>query len=159
MCRQLGGRRERRVFRKLRAACQGWVRRYQERLGREASEAGLRGAGFIPWGMGATEECEGGSPPASHAYMAPVGPQSTAVLLRGRGAAKGPAGCEAGPASLHTYLGAALGPRLGHPSRRWQPAVWMRGAAAGPDTRSGRRLQYQGLRAAVEQAQGDRVLA
>lgn len=50
MCTGLGGKRERRVFRKLRPACQGWVRRRQECLGREASEVWLRGAWLHPLG-------------------------------------------------------------------------------------------------------------
>lgn len=91
--------------------------------------------------------------------ISPRGPTQHHCLPEGLVAVKGPPGCEPGPASQHAYLGAAPGPRLGPPSRRRQPAVWTRGAAAGPDTRSGRRPRYQGPRAAGEQAQGERVLA
>lgn len=76
----------------------------------------------------------------------PCCPWSTAICLQGWLQK----GLPPGPASPLAYLGAVPGLGHGHPSRRWQPAVWTYGAAAGPDTRSGRQPQHQGPCAAGE---------
>lgn len=126
----------------------------------EALEARLRGAWASPTGNGGPKKSvKEGIPQQVMAIWPLLAHRASRSSCRTGWQCRGP-GCAPGPASQHAYLGAAPGPRLCLPSRRWPPAAWTHGAAAaGPGTRSGRRPQYRGLCAAGEQAQGERVSA